>query len=165
MSIEPRWELPPISTSSPQSLNVATTEPIFNVDCAQEKPRIRPTRSGRDQGRALTDPSSTGDRSGDRRNPLVLPLKRALKRYDKVCERLGRLRQKYARVAQYYDITVTKEPTSGNVGAIEWQRTQRKEDTLPGSTAYAPTTTNGTRPHCGASIYHAYRSGSGVSRS
>jgi len=56
----------------------------------------------------------------------------ALKRYDKVCERFGRLRQKYARVAQYYDITVTKEPTSGNVGAIEWQRTQRQQDTLPG---------------------------------
>lgn len=58
--------------------------------------------------------------------------KRTLKRYDKILERLGRLRQKYARVAQYYDITVTEEPTSGNAGAIEWQRTQAIEDTLPG---------------------------------
>jgi len=164
MPIEPRRELPPIATSSPQSLNVTTTEPIFNVDCAQEKPRIRPTRSVRDQGRALTDPRSTGGRSGDRRNPLVLPLKRALKRYDKVCERFGRLRQKYARVAQYYDITVTKEPTSGNVGAIEWQRTQRQEDTLPGVLPTHQPRPMG-RGHTVAHLYTMLTAGSGVSRS
>jgi transposase len=54
------------------------------------------------------------------------------KRYDKVLERVGRLRQKYSRAAQYYDITVTKDEASGNASVIEWQRTQPIEDTLPG---------------------------------
>jgi transposase len=58
--------------------------------------------------------------------------KGTVKRYDKVLERVGRLRQKYSRAAQYYEITVTEEPSSGKASAIEWQRTQSIEDTLPG---------------------------------
>ena len=35
------------------------------------------------------------------------------KRYEKVLERLGRLREKYARAAQYYEVSVEQDPTSG----------------------------------------------------
>lgn len=35
--------------------------------------------------------------------------KGTVKRYDKVLERLGRMKEKYSRAAQYYDITVTQD--------------------------------------------------------
>ena len=37
---------------------------------------------------------------------------RSTKKYDKVVERLGRLRERYALVNHHYDITVTKAPTA-----------------------------------------------------
>lgn len=49
-----------------------------------------------------------------------LPKKGATKRYDKVLERIGRLKEKYALAAQYYDITVTKDDASGKANAIQW---------------------------------------------
>ncbi len=54
------------------------------------------------------------------------------KRYDKVLERLGRLREKYARAAQYYDVTVDHDEVSGKATAIRWQRAKPIEQTLPG---------------------------------
>jgi len=71
--------------------------------------------------------------------------KGALKRYDKVLERLGRLREKYARAAQYYDVTVEHEEST----AITWQRIKPIAETPPGSIAYAPTKRIGTRAPCG----------------
>jgi gamma-glutamyl:cysteine ligase YbdK (ATP-grasp superfamily) len=35
-----------------------------------------------------------------------------VKRYDKVCERIGRLKEKYAQAAQHYHITVTHDKSS-----------------------------------------------------
>ena len=58
--------------------------------------------------------------------------KGAVKRYDKVLERLGRLRQKYARAAQYYEVSVEQDPASGKATAIHWQRTTPIAETLPG---------------------------------
>ena len=58
--------------------------------------------------------------------------KGAVKRYDKVLERLGRLREKYARAAQYYDVTVEHEECTGKATAISWQRTKPIAETLPG---------------------------------
>ena len=54
------------------------------------------------------------------------------KRYDKVLERLGRLREKYARAAQYYDVTVDRDEASDKATAIRWKRTKPIEQTLPG---------------------------------
>jgi len=54
------------------------------------------------------------------------------KRYDKVLERLGRLREKYARAAQYYDVTVDRDEASDKATAIRWTRTKAIEQTLPG---------------------------------
>lgn len=58
--------------------------------------------------------------------------KGATKRYEKVLERLGRLRQKYSRAAQYYEISVEQDLSSGKATAIHWQRTTPIAKTLPG---------------------------------
>ena len=45
---------------------------------------------------------------------------RSVKKYAKVLERLGRLRERYAMVNQHYDITVTKAP-DGKASAVTWK--------------------------------------------
>ncbi len=45
---------------------------------------------------------------------------------------MGRLKQKYARAARYYDITVEQDKTTGKAIAIRWTRKTSIEDTLPG---------------------------------
>ena len=50
------------------------------------------------------------------------------KQYDKVLERIGRLKQKYARAAQHYTITVTRDSESVFTKAIQWKR-QEKQNT------------------------------------
>lgn len=58
--------------------------------------------------------------------------KGTVKRYDKVLERLGRLKEKYSRAAKYYEITVEHDPVSGKATALHWQRHKSIDDTLPG---------------------------------
>lgn len=58
--------------------------------------------------------------------------KGTVKRYDKVRERIGRLKQRYARAARYYDITVEQDPNTDKACALHWQRNQSIDDTLPG---------------------------------
>lgn len=58
--------------------------------------------------------------------------KGTVKRYDKVLERVGRLKQKYARAARYYDVTVDQDPTTDKASALHWQRNQTINDSLPG---------------------------------
>ena len=55
--------------------------------------------------------------------------KRTVKQYDKIVERIGRLRQKYSRAAQYYDITVEQQDDKAT--AIHWKRTTTIQETLP----------------------------------
>ncbi len=55
-----------------------------------------------------------------------------VKRYDKVLERLGRLKQKYSRAARYYEVSVEHDPLSGKATALHWQRHKSIDDTLPG---------------------------------
>ena len=50
------------------------------------------------------------------------------KRHDKVLERIGRLKQKYARVAQHYTITVTPDSEPELTKSIQWKR-QPKQNT------------------------------------
>jgi len=61
-----------------------------------------------------------------------LNLPRRVKHYDKVLTRIGRLRQRYARVTRYYDIRLEKDEASGNAKALVWTRITPTEDTLPG---------------------------------
>ena len=58
--------------------------------------------------------------------------KGSVKRYEKVLERLGRLREKYSRAAQYYEVRVEQDASSGKATAIHWQRTTPIAETLPG---------------------------------
>ena len=54
-----------------------------------------------------------------------LSKKRTTKRYDKVLERIGRLKQKYNRAAPHYEIHVTPDPDSKNAKAITWKRVEK----------------------------------------
>jgi transposase len=56
----------------------------------------------------------------------------AVKKYAKVIERVGRLKQKYSRAAQYYNIGVTHDELSGKATALQYTRAQPIADTLPG---------------------------------
>jgi transposase len=60
--------------------------------------------------------------------------KRCLKKYDKVMEKIGRLRQKYSRVSKQYTISVEKDDGSGNAVKITWQQkpAPNTTDTYPG---------------------------------
>jgi transposase len=55
-----------------------------------------------------------------------------VKQYEKVLTRIGRLRQRYSRVARYYDIRLEKDAATGNAKALVWTRIIPTEDTLPG---------------------------------
>jgi transposase len=57
---------------------------------------------------------------------------RRVKDYKKVLERLGRLRQRYARVTRYYDIRVDQDATGTRATALHWTRSVPTEQTLPG---------------------------------
>lgn len=56
------------------------------------------------------------------------------KRYEKICERIGRLKERYARAAQHYDIRVTPDDASDRATAIHWERTEKpnSQATHPG---------------------------------
>ena len=60
--------------------------------------------------------------------------KRCTKRYDKILERIGRLKQKYAKAAQHYTITVTRDPESELAKSILWKREEKQgsQATHPG---------------------------------
>jgi transposase len=62
----------------------------------------------------------------------ALHKKRTVKQYDKVLERVGRLKQKYARVAQHYEVNVEHDQTTGKATALHWRRTRTLADTWPG---------------------------------
>jgi len=58
--------------------------------------------------------------------------RRRVKNDEKVLVRIGRLRQRYSRVARYYDIRVEKDEARGNAKTLRWTRITPPEDTLPG---------------------------------
>ncbi len=58
--------------------------------------------------------------------------KGTVKRYEKVLQRLGRLREKYARAAQFYEVDVAQDAASGKATAIHWRRIKPIAQTLPG---------------------------------
>jgi transposase len=63
-----------------------------------------------------------------------LTIKRRLKKYDKVVEKIGRLKQQFSKAAKLFTVTVTKDDKSGNAGKITWQRKPAPDttDTYPG---------------------------------
>ena len=53
-----------------------------------------------------------------------LTKKTGTKKYEKIMERLGRLKQQYSRVAKHYSVTVTPDESKSRAIRIEWQRQQ-----------------------------------------
>jgi len=60
-----------------------------------------------------------------------LHIKGRLKKYDKVLEKIGRLKQKYSRASKLYKIDVSKDKKSGNAIKINWTR-KAEQDTKDG---------------------------------
>ncbi len=63
-----------------------------------------------------------------------LSKKGTTKKYTKVLERLGRLKEKYARAAQHYEVTVTADEAQQKAISIEWKRVEKSHSqaTHPG---------------------------------
>jgi transposase len=55
-----------------------------------------------------------------------------VKRYTKVLERVGRLKQRYSRASKCYEVSVEHDMTSANATAVHWKRNKTHNDTLPG---------------------------------
>jgi transposase len=63
-----------------------------------------------------------------------LPKPRTIKKYGKIMERIGRLKQQVGRAAQHYHIEVSEDEDSGNATAITWKRQEKggSQATHPG---------------------------------
>ena len=80
------------------------------------------------------------DRAGERFEEALRSLheglarKGTVKKYGKIMERIGRLKQKYARAAQHYHIEVDTDPAGDNAIAIRWRRQEKPQSqaTHPG---------------------------------
>ncbi|MFH2094025.1 MAG: IS1634 family transposase [Pseudomonadota bacterium] len=59
---------------------------------------------------------------------------RCLKKYEKVLEQIGRIKQKFSKAAKQYDIKVTQNEKAGNATNIIWEKKNIPEtkDSLPG---------------------------------
>jgi transposase len=57
----------------------------------------------------------------------ALSKKHGTKRYDKVLEKIGRLRERYRRVARRYEISVTKDDAKNLATAIRWERKEQPD--------------------------------------
>lgn len=60
----------------------------------------------------------------------ALSKKYGTKGYDKVIEKIGRLKERYKRVARHYEITVTKDENTNRATAITWER--KEQEKAPG---------------------------------
>jgi transposase len=63
-----------------------------------------------------------------------LHIKRRVKNYDKVMEKIGRIRQKYPKASKHYTIDVIKDESNANAIQINWKKNEapNTKDGLPG---------------------------------
>ena len=54
------------------------------------------------------------------------------KKYDKVCEKIGRLKEKYSKVARFYEIDITADEKRENITSIKWAYVAEKQSKEPG---------------------------------
>lgn len=76
------------------------------------------------------------------RDGLTLPKRTKL--YDKVLEKIGALKSRYATIAKYYDVTVTKDPSSTNAISLSWNQKIRTDDISAMNGVYCLRTNNTT---------------------
>ena len=65
-----------------------------------------------------------------------LPIKGRLKRYDKVLESIGRLKQRFSAVARHYEVTVEKAKTGPNAAAVRFKRRPQYDEADETAGAY-----------------------------
>ena len=58
----------------------------------------------------------------------ALSKKNGTKRYDKVVERIGRLKERFKRVAHRYEVTIKKDPETNKAKAINWHLKETEEN-------------------------------------
>lgn len=57
----------------------------------------------------------------------ALNLKNGTKRYDKVIEKIGRLKERFKRISHLYKITINKDDDSGKATKVKWLRKKEKK--------------------------------------
>jgi hypothetical protein len=72
--------------------------------------------------KAILDQSSTHFEEELKKLNVGLYKKGCTKKYDKVIEKLGRLKQRFSRSAQHYQVKVEKDEATGNASNISWKR-------------------------------------------
>ncbi|RLD24285.1 MAG: IS1634 family transposase [Bacteroidetes bacterium] len=84
--------------------------------------------------RAIQDLSSKRFEDELKKLHASLHKKGCTKKYEKVIEKLGRLKQKYSRSAQHYKVNVEKDDTTGKTTKVSWKREskQNTQATHPG---------------------------------
>lgn len=65
-----------------------------------------------------------------------LAIKGRLKRYDRVLESIGRLKQRFSSVARHYEVTVEKADTGPTASAVRFARRPRYDEADDGAGAY-----------------------------
>ncbi|WLE96775.1 MAG: IS1634 family transposase [Candidatus Electrothrix communis] len=83
---------------------------------------------------AMQDCSSTRFEEELKKLHSGLHKKYCTKKYEKVVEKLGRLKQQYSRSAQHYQVDVDKDEKTGNASQVTWKRKdkQNTQATHPG---------------------------------
>ena len=65
------------------------------------------------------------------------------KNYDKVLERIGRIKQKYTKVARHYDIKVSKAATGKNADSVKWRYSAKRQQADDHAGSYVLRTSHG----------------------
>ncbi len=81
-----------------------------------------------------------------------LPVKGRIKRYDRVLESIGRLKQRFPAVARPYEITLETADTGANPSAVRFKRRPQYDEAVraPAPMGCAPATSTGiSRRSCG----------------
>jgi transposase len=83
---------------------------------------------------AMQDRSSTRFEEELQKLHSGLHKKYCTKKYEKVLEKLGRLKQQYSRSAQHYQVSVKKDEETGNALQVTWKREEKRntQATHPG---------------------------------
>ncbi len=87
-----------------------------------------------DKERAIQDRFSSRFEEALRKLDAGLNKKGCVKNYDKVIERIGRLKEKYSKAAKNYKVTIQRDKKTDNVAKIIWERKQSPDsaDSHPG---------------------------------
>lgn len=64
-----------------------------------------------------------------------------MKRYEKVVEKVGRLKEKYSRVSEHYEVRITRD--GRNAGSVRFTETRRHEEESEGAGSYVLRTSHG----------------------